>query len=62
MTQIEEKLHKELVIAQLRFHVDPDRVEQKSELDKALHRYSRFLGDEEVPFDLQERETMAQTG
>jgi hypothetical protein len=61
MTQIEEELHKELAIARLRFDVNPDQVEQKSELEKAQHRYSRFLLAGEIPSDLQERKTMAQT-
>ncbi len=59
--QIETELQERLAVAQLRFDVDPDRVEQWSELDKALHRYSRFLQAGEIPSDLQERETMAHT-
>jgi len=62
MTHIKEQLNRELAIAQLRFDVNPDRVEERSELDKALHRYTRFLLDGEVPSELRERKTRAQTG
>jgi hypothetical protein len=59
--EIGKRLDEELAIAHLRFAVDPDRLEQWSELDKTLRRHSKFRNSGEIPSDLRERKTIART-